>query len=74
MSKKTDTIELQTSSALHSCNLTDVDLKQNLIPVQWKLKCIILAVQQLSELVYVLCTKTRSGIIPMGIHRNEICS
>ena len=68
MSKKSDTIEIQTSS-IDSCNLTDVDLKQNLIPSG------ILAVQELSELVYVLCTKSRSvHCKPMGMHRNEIRS
>ena len=31
-----------------------------------------MAVQELSELVYLLCTKSRSVLcIPMGIHRNE---
>ena len=45
MSKKTDAIEIQTSSS---------------------------ELASLVELVYVLCTKSRSVLcIPMGIHRNE---
>ena len=35
----------------------------------------ILAVQELSELVYVLCTKSRSVLcMRMGIHRNEFAA
>ena len=83
MSKKTDTIEIQTSSIASKTTSNS----------QWKSKCIILAVQELSEtrqspkhdnmvqltteqrVVYVLCTKSRSVLcIPMGIHRNEIRS
>ena len=73
MSKKTDTIEIQTSSiAFLQFDKRWSKTKSN---SQWKLKCIILAVQELSELVYVLCTKSRSVLcITMGIHRNEIRS
>ena len=36
-------------AALHSCNLTDIDLKQHLIPSGSYFNFIILAVQEMSE-------------------------
>ena len=73
MSKKIDTIEIQTSSIAFL--EFDGRLSKTKSNSQWKLKCMILAVRELSELVCVLCTKSRSVLcIRMGIHRNEIRS